>query len=330
MEKKYLRNDIVFLRIVAVFMVVSIHICALFLNTNIIRDTTFIIANLIDSTSRIAVPLFVLISGALMLKPQKNISIFDFYKKRLFRICLPLIFWCSLFLFFRMSLEFYKTESVNTYSLFLDLYKGIPFYHLWYIFMYIGLVLLTPFISLILNTFTLKSSIILGSSILFCSILFLLEGNTYDNSFFLIKTVDFIGYYILGYCLSYLNIGKRWRLILVITFIISLIATFYGYYFSSYFYRYTSINVALMSICFFLYNINTSKYIRNEFQILSKYSMGIFYVHPIFVKGIEYLCMNYIKNTPILLPVAIILVLFLSLFTCILIDKLFGLKKIIQ
>jgi len=48
-----------------------------------------------QSIGRIGVPLFILLTGALLLQPSKNESLSAFFKKRWSRIGLPWLFWGS-------------------------------------------------------------------------------------------------------------------------------------------------------------------------------------------------------------------------------------------
>ena len=71
------------LRTIATFLVVLIHVSAKYIDTainNLSFNKSFWIANISDSFSRIAVPLFVLISGMFLLGRKE--SIIQFYKNR--------------------------------------------------------------------------------------------------------------------------------------------------------------------------------------------------------------------------------------------------------
>src|SRR5690606_39050828 len=55
-------------------------------------------ANLYDSAVRWCVPVFVMVSGALMLDGNKPLEARQFYARRAARICAPLIFWTVFYL----------------------------------------------------------------------------------------------------------------------------------------------------------------------------------------------------------------------------------------
>ncbi len=77
------------LRIVAIFLVILIHSSSGYLNSNEFESFDWSYANWLNSFSRFAVPLFVVISGALLL--QKDESTGQFYRKRLLKIVPPFL-----------------------------------------------------------------------------------------------------------------------------------------------------------------------------------------------------------------------------------------------
>ncbi|HAK29628.1 MAG TPA: acyltransferase, partial [Sphingobacterium sp.] len=86
------------LRIVAIFLVILIHSSSGYLNSNEFESFDWSYANWLNSFSRFAVPLFVVISGALLL--QKDESTGQFYRKRLLKIVPPFLFWSIVYLFY--------------------------------------------------------------------------------------------------------------------------------------------------------------------------------------------------------------------------------------
>ena len=60
------------IRIIAVCAVIMVHTCDYFLNNYNPSTSEFVFGNIFDSLSRIGVPLFVMVSGALMLDEKKK------------------------------------------------------------------------------------------------------------------------------------------------------------------------------------------------------------------------------------------------------------------
>lgn len=78
------------LRVISSFMVVLIHVSAIYVSTNINNyNYDFKIGNFFDSISRISVPLFVMISGAFLINNEKNKNFNYFMRKTIKKIVVP-------------------------------------------------------------------------------------------------------------------------------------------------------------------------------------------------------------------------------------------------
>jgi surface polysaccharide O-acyltransferase-like enzyme len=98
-------------------------------------------SNIYDSLARPAVPLFVMLSGALLLQPAKleePLSIF--FKKRLKRIGLPFLFWGAAYFAWR---AFVHSETLTANTILEGILLG-PYVHFWFFYLLVGLYLLTP------------------------------------------------------------------------------------------------------------------------------------------------------------------------------------------
>lgn len=91
--------------------------------------------------------LFFMISGVLLL-PYKSLDFLQFYKKRLSRIFIPLLFWGCIYSFLPMYLfdESFKSAFYNTLWLPLTYPEQVGGI-LWYLYIYIGIIFFIPFIS---------------------------------------------------------------------------------------------------------------------------------------------------------------------------------------
>ena len=79
------------LRVIACFLVVLSHSCDAFVAQFSNNHGAFLTGTLIGSSVRACVPLFVMMTGVLMFPVRYSMT--DFYKKRIGRIIVPLIFW---------------------------------------------------------------------------------------------------------------------------------------------------------------------------------------------------------------------------------------------
>ena len=212
------------LRIIAIFAVVMIHISGYYV-INPSRMVDFTIGNIFDSVSRLGVPLFLMISGALMLDENKK---FD-CKNRILSLLIPMLVWSFLYaLIYSVILPIKNNEAINFYDFFASFIKG-PF-HFWYMWVIIGLYLITP----ILRIFVKKENKNIVAYFIVLSLLFhftqpiiTLLFNEIDviNKAFSIYTdvignlnLSFLGgyttYFLTGWFLANTNYSKKHNAIL--------------------------------------------------------------------------------------------------------------------
>ena len=92
-------NWIFNLRIIASFAVIVLHVSSpIVVNYSNSSLSSWFASNFFDSISRFCVPIFVMISGVLLLGKSEEIHVF--IQKRVKRILLPLMFWTFVYLFF--------------------------------------------------------------------------------------------------------------------------------------------------------------------------------------------------------------------------------------
>lgn len=141
------------LRITACFMVVISHSCDFFVSQFDENRFEFLSGAAWGSLMRSCVPLFVMISGVLLLPVKTDTA--TFYKRRLGRIIWPLVVWSLItpLLYFAYShfstSELIAEQGANTgyYLLTWPLNFNYATTPLWYMYMLVGLYLIMPIIS---------------------------------------------------------------------------------------------------------------------------------------------------------------------------------------
>lgn len=133
------------MRAVACFMVVLAHCCDPFVGKLDESPIHFLSGAFWGSMLRPAVPLFVLISGALLLPIKDTTEVF--YKKRMSRVLIPFIIWSVL-----TPLAYFAYGSITLDKALVYIYTfpinfNGPTTPFWYIYMLIGLYLFIPIIS---------------------------------------------------------------------------------------------------------------------------------------------------------------------------------------
>lgn len=283
-------NWIFNLRIIASFAVIVLHVSSpIVVNYSSIGLSSWFASNFFDSISRFCVPVFVMISGALLLGKSEDINVF--LQKRVKRILFPFLFWTLVYLFFNVFI--FNTVEVHSFVEFLmKFFRSVWFgsaFHFWYIYMIIGIYLMIPIINPWVCTTNNKGFLyffsIWGVSVFFLQYKF--EG--YKPNFDLIYFSKYLGYFVLGYFLGKNDFSKFKKIILFV-YCLSLLAIVAGtYYFSDkaneffgYFYDYFNFFVICNSISCFLiikhfYNFEL---VKNSFFIsLNENSYGIYLVH---------------------------------------------------
>ena len=203
------------LRITATFFVVMIHTVYLYFNKVDVRSSDWAVFEIYDSLSRWAVPVFVMISGALFLEREKSAK--EIYRKNLVRIIIAYIAWSFIYaaIFFVRSQNL--KASLNCFI------KGR--YHMWFLVMLGGLYLATPILRKIaedkklVRLFLALGLVFAGIIPELTSVLHMIDTSVtqrladylkyYTNNAFIFLPMGFSCYYMLGYALNRYGISKK-------------------------------------------------------------------------------------------------------------------------
>ena len=145
-KKRYFGIDLI--RVLACFLVVFTHAGELYYidaNGGLIRNEKNIFPGIFNSMSRVCVPLFVIISGYLLLPMKTDYK--TFFKRRMTRIVFPFIIFCVFYdiYFFARGFFDYKQMFLNIPLIFIN--YGTQIGHLWFMYMIIGVYLFMPIIT---------------------------------------------------------------------------------------------------------------------------------------------------------------------------------------
>lgn len=310
-------NSYDYLRVLAAFAVIFLHVSSLSLyNYNSIPKSDWLVGNAYDAIVRWCVPVFFMLSGAFLLDPKKEEDLTTFFKKRISKVFIPFLFWIVFYYFFLIGID-EKPFSIKQFPI--DFLNNNIIYHLWYIYVLLGLYLITPIIKIIMK----NSS---KNLIYYFLILWFINGpiiNLLDhlfnlNIFFDFAIDDFIGYFILGYVLRITNFSNKALYSIYTLAIICLFITFYGTYYDTvnndgtfvgFYYHYVSPNITIISIAVFLLvknlNIESLK-INSIIQFISSKTFGIYLIHVVFLKilnnyfDINYASFNIVFSVPLI------------------------------
>jgi surface polysaccharide O-acyltransferase-like enzyme len=293
------------LRVLACYLVIQVHTGEFYYigagGTVLTGDAPFWVG-ILNSICRISVPLFVMISGYLLLPLKDEMG--TFFKKRFTRVAIPFLVWCVLYAIYWALKGQTDWAQAGINILHIPVNFGVEVGHLWYVYMLIGLYLFAPIISpwiagasrqnmhfyLAIWAITLCLPYI---HLLYPQVL----GECYWNQTPLLYYFSgFLGYLILGaYIKKFMPEKKTWYLPVGLLLIIAGYAITAGGFISllhsttdvsklELTWQFETINVAMMSIGIFLIfkNIsfsNPSSIAARGITDISKISYGIYLAH---------------------------------------------------
>lgn len=294
------------LRAICCMLIVLLHIVDGWLKSNTIELAMYSGRWWLDNVFiqvfvKSAVPIFIMISGTLLLNPEKELKL-EKIIKYIIRMVLIIIsfglFYCLIeqFVYDKFSNPL-KSIGLSILHVFENKSWGI----MWYMYMMIGLYALTPMIKTFVNNtndktliFTLIVLFTVSSIVPTINYLLNVELTTFYLDGFI-----FVFYYMMGYCIAYKM--KLWmkktktKTILYMIEGFSLIGYLCWLIFLNGYYDYTKLNtnnnffVVMWSI--FIYYLFSNEIIKiKECKILNyiaKYSFGIFLIHTFWLNVIN-------------------------------------------
>ena len=338
------------IRFIACMAVVMIHVSTEYVNENL-GTFNFWVGNVFDGIARIGVPLFVMISGSIML--DKN---YNYNNKKLIRHIVKLIiffiFWSAIYdIIYNIIIPIFIThEPINILRVAGDFVKG--HFHLWFIYMIIGMYLILPLLRLwvrdenkkyveyfillaIIFTFIIPQIISVGSNygILFEHIQSILDDIN-------LKYVGgFTTYFILGWYIN--NYDIKSTKLLYIMGIISAFTTIIATGILSIstgkaiqMYGNMTINVLLYTIMIFVliknkFN-NKNDHENKLISIISKNSLGIYAMHPVIIVIISTILVNNGIDIAIInIPITFILTFLISFIGTYILSRTPILQKVV-
>ncbi|MFV0516169.1 MAG: acyltransferase [Aminipila sp.] len=207
------------LRILAAYLIVMLHLSVQYINkapASVDEYLQWQQAIKLSTFSRVGVPIFIMLSGAFLLNPNKKVSLNSIFRKYLPKLLLIFMFWS---LFYSLAeQDFWKNVFnigfSNSFSIidwndfWIDFVQG--HYHMWYLYMLAGLYLLTPLIKHIsehaskqqLTYFTLMCLVVTSVTKLNEELWKLPLLETIMQKMALSFFFGYIGYFIGGYLIS--------------------------------------------------------------------------------------------------------------------------------
>jgi len=243
-------------RFLGAFLVVLAHVVTY---PTLMGKGTFWAQTAYYTVTRIAVPLFFMLSGMLLLSKEESVGVF--FRKRALKVLFPFIVWSLLYYYWN---DYSLTVSNNLSFFLLGIVKTLKSpraAHLWFFYSLIGLYVATP----ILRVFAARAR--KTDLLYFCSAWLLVVPlfGILNHQFSIFVNFEFpfltgyVGYFVLGFYLGDIPFSRRMVLFSAFVFVASFIFTFLAIYlgmqspnYDKFYEQYLSLNVILMSASAFV------------------------------------------------------------------------------
>ena len=342
MKKEKLLN-IEALRIFAIICTIIIHVTNYYcVSYNTVSHEYYFFAVLFNSLARICVPVFFMISGALLIPREEDLTK---YRKRIVKFVIVLVVWSLVYMQFYHQLNL-KNIAVSFF------HANKSSRHLWYMYALLGIYLVLPFIRKMCASLTKKEEnlflilwgVLSGLQVIYMPLIWLINKGSVQAQYPvpIIEATYYLGYFVCGHILykRYNNYKKQrftnWYLLLgyVDASLVTALVTYFmsiktnKYY--DVFLWYRSIFITISSICIFLlFTINKDKFKSEKIISFSKYTFGIYLIHVIFYVLLRRRFM-YINYSSLLMTIPItIVVYFISLLASFILKKIPIIKELL-
>lgn len=188
-------------RILAAVFVILTHACSMQRGEDVAAWRTNLLT-VCAGLGLVCNPLYVMISGALLLSSEKEESIGAFYYRRLLKVAVPMVVYYAVFLCISGQMSFLPPKNLG--KGFLQILAGesdiVP--HYWLIYTLLALYLLAPFVKMLIRKINDRQcNVLLWFIIIIQSVLTVLPLAGIQPGFVL-KLVGWEGVFILGYLLT--------------------------------------------------------------------------------------------------------------------------------
>jgi surface polysaccharide O-acyltransferase-like enzyme len=195
------------LRILSIYAVVTAHVTIWLTMGSTPFSVNWWMGTSIFYACFCSIPVFVMISGALLLGPSREEPLLEFYRKRMVRVGVPLVSWTLVYLGVRGVLDEERLTAGRVFELIIT---ADPYYHLWFLYMILGLYLVTPALRTFVRHSTCKErAFVIAAMLVLATGYFQADTLLWQNqrSVFTLF-IPYIGFYLLGYELSRIDPRK--------------------------------------------------------------------------------------------------------------------------
>lgn len=291
-------EQIELLRVISCFLVVCIHVSNFYSRSyGKITDASYIFSIITNTFSRVAVPIFFMISGYLLISEY---TVIKKSIKRVLHTAATLVLWSVIYYVWNL---WYRQQEYD-FSL---LFKAPVKRHLWFLYAILGIYIALPFLQCLLKNMPpllMKYFVILWFLIMTVNYGLALFDMQVTYQVPLIGNSCYLGYFIMGYLIRCF-VGripvKHWECYLVATFS-SVITVFATVVYSmergmhvDRFLEYRNVLIAISAVCVFIAVMQRDKITLGSFSGklvhgISRHSFTIYLSHILFLDVVKKEC----------------------------------------
>lgn len=217
------------LRVICTALVILLHQGMNYVGEDIMEYPSyyFAVGNFYHSVTRCAVPCFVMLSGAFLLDNENNKNVRVFYRKTWFSIILPTIMVGLGYVCLGALFDILKDHNLNWLVVlakhFYQFLIGNSYYHMWFMYMMIGIYLIVPFL-IRLKNYNVWYLYFFGLIFIIADMAHLFPRLTF---FWIFWGISYLGYFVLGFFIrkSLREIGNT--VILIVLSFLCMIGCYY-------------------------------------------------------------------------------------------------------
>lgn len=337
-----------YLRVISTIAVVVLHVAAQNWKDVDVQSTQWAVMNVYDSLVRWAVPVFVMISGALFL--SKELSVERILKKNVSHLAIIYVLWSAFYAVSGILGEyvFRNGDPITLKAVIRETIVGE--YHMWFIPMIIGLYLCTPILKQLVRNRKMAEYFLVLS--LFFTVLFpwcvhlvedfvggpIASGVGYLDQLMNTMQMDFVlgyaFYFVLGHWLHQKQLTRKQCSVIYLLGIAGALSTILLTMWISYktmqglqtYYGNFSVNVFVQALAIFVWF--KQRPLKNEkanrvAAVLSKYSFGVYLSHAFVIWVFMAVGLNTLSFSPIIsIPVLVICIFAGSLLISYILNKI--------
>lgn len=334
-------KGIEYLRTICIIAVISIHILyqGFMYYGETLNRKSYTIWNGIMNSIWWAVPCFVMITGVLLLNPNRVITIKKLYKKYILRMVVVLLLFGVGYAWME---EVFNERTINVsqiFKAFLYVLEGKSWAHLWYIYGLLGLYLLIPIYKVISEKMSDKEIVYIIAVLTICEVIVpMLEVTGLKLKLYCHFSGTLPLYFILGIAvnrniikLSTIKARCLFGISTILLFGLSIVEKMYDYNWENLF-GYSSLFVMIqaVSLMYLISNMHiNNKIVDNIIMEIADKSFGIYLIHMFFINIVyKVLKINPFENI-VIVAIVLCIVLVCSYIITYILRFIPGFRKVL-